>query len=39
MTGKGIALAVGVGGEMTPTLEIRRHSILARYRETLEELY
>ncbi len=26
-------------GEMTPTLKIRRHAILARYRETLEELY
>ncbi len=26
-------------GEMTPTLKIRRHAILARYREVLEELY
>ncbi|MFQ5784229.1 MAG: AMP-dependent synthetase/ligase [Alphaproteobacteria bacterium] len=27
------------GGELTPTMKIRRHAILARYRETLEGLY
>ena len=26
-------------GEMTPTLKIRRHAILKRYRDTLEDLY
>ena len=27
------------GGELTPTMKIRRHAILARYRDTLEGLY
>ena len=26
-------------GEMTPTLKIRRHAIVDRYRETLDGLY